>query len=56
MAKQKLFPEPPKVDEDTRKPHERFRAFAGLVVATDKKTIDQREDAWKRERDKPATT
>ena len=50
MAKQKLFPKPPKDKDDTRKPHERFAALAAKVVSVPKSEIDAREKEWERKR------
>ena len=48
MAKQRLFPERPEPDGQTRAtPHERFAKFAASVVRVPKSEVDQREREWK---------
>ena len=50
MAKQRLFPKPPKDKDDTRKPHERFSDLASKVVSVPKLEIDKREEDWLKRR------
>lgn len=57
MAKQRLFTEPPKID-DTRTPKQRFDALAAKVLSVPKTEIDNREKQWQKDRaeqSKPAT-
>lgn len=51
MAKQRLFPEPPKPpDDDTRTAKARFSNLAGKVFSVPKAEIDEREKEWQRKR------
>ena len=48
MAKEKLFPKAPA--DDKREPHDKFSDFAAKIVTVPKSEIDQREQAWQRQR------
>ena len=48
MAKQRLFPEPPKPDDNTHTAKERFSALAGKVFSVPRTEIERREREWKR--------
>jgi len=53
MAKQRLFPEPPKPDDDKRGEHERFSDLATKIFTVPKSEIDAREKRWQKQRKRP---
>ena len=50
MAKQRLFPEPPKSPNDNRDPRERFSDLATTIFTVPKSEIDEREKEWRARR------
>ena len=57
MAKQRLFPEPPKPsDEDAHTNQQRFSDLAGKVFSVPKSEIDKREKQWRRHRKRSASS
>lgn len=52
MAKQRLFPESPKSDDEAN-PRKAFDALALKVFTVPKSEIEKREKAWKRKRRSP---
>ncbi len=51
MAKQRLFPQPPK--DDKRDPRDRFSDVAIKVFSVPKSDIDEREKHWRKTKQNP---